>query len=222
MSNFTKSDASAEAVHRLSILACIGVALAVALAVSACACPVTWIASVPAGGSPGSVSGDGAIVPPAAGDADGDGGLYATITIGDQRFEFDLELGNNGCSQPAEGVVAGGGFTEDADPSAPLSAPRSTGAHLTFAFSPEGSLFGGSSVVVEDFSSDIEWWADEADRPSEVEPDQGLVRAWADQANIITGTASFIDPAAVRLATLEGQPVESRDGTFEISCGERP
>jgi hypothetical protein len=214
-STVTMSHRSRGSVRRAPFTAWMALMLSFAMLVSACSGSGDGDGAGPAGESPPADATDAAPGSAAVGDADGNGGSYAAITVGDQRFEFDLELGNNGCSQPATGVMAGGGFTEDADPSASLGVARTTGAHVTFAFSPEGSLFGGSSVVVEDFSSDVEWWAD-----AEQRLDQSLVREWTRQGNVVTGTASFVDPAAARVASLEGQPVESRDGTFEVFCAE--
>jgi hypothetical protein len=174
----------------------------------------------PADDQPSAIVSDDLPTPGTAPAADADG--PAVIKIGQERFEIDLQAGNNGCARPESDVVAGGGFTEDADPSAPLGTKRTTGAYLTFAFSPPDSPFGGSHVVVNDYANDVEWWADAENRPSGLRPDQGLVIDWSDNGSVIIGTASFIDPVATRSAQLNDLPVEAVVGAFEIACGPRP
>jgi hypothetical protein len=158
----------------------------------------------------------------AGGPDDPGSGDLAVIRIGEETFEVDLKAGSNGCARPEPDVVAGGGFTQDADPSAAPGTTRTTGAYLTFAFSPPESPFGESHVVVDNYANGVQWWADAENRPSGLQPDQGLVIDWSDDGRSITGTASFIDPLATRSAQLNGLPVESVDGTFEIACGRRP
>lgn len=154
----------------------------------------------------------------AGGGDDDDGPYYAIVTIGDARFEFDMDAGNNGCTRPVVGVFTGGGYTDDANPSGSLSEVRTSGARLTFAL--ETDDLGSSQVTIEDFASGADWWAGQG-RPPELGPDEGVVEGWTETGITATGTASFIDTEALRLARLDGGSVDAVAGSFEFHCAGR-
>jgi hypothetical protein len=154
----------------------------------------------------------------------GNGGQYAIVTIGDRRYEVDLEAGNNRCADPELQLGIGGdGFTADGHPEVSLSEERTSGAHVIVVVERSAIEGGGRPYAsVEDFEDGTFWLASEDNDLSGYDPDGiAVVRDWAYEGDVITGSAGFIEQESAA-AQAGGRPIDIVDGTFELYCGPRP
>lgn len=135
------------------------------------------------------------------------------MTIGDERYEFDLVSGWSQCITMG-GAIGGAGNSVEGN------------AQVDFTLPPEGweSLdddWEPPYLRVDDDDADTSWRAgDEVVMGWDgIDEDMSEVTSYTIDGRSASGTAMFVDLTQAMLAGIDGSEIESVSGTFEISCG---
>jgi hypothetical protein len=136
----------------------------------------------------------------------GDG--LVVVTIGDDRFEFDMDEGFNVCRDVFGGLQFGGAGTDGRDTTVSGWIPPADWE------SYDDNRYDAPSIELDVKETNSQWLADE-ERAEErgYAPGTSQVDSFEIDGLQASGTATFIDSFAIG----ETEPVQ---GTFEVSCTE--
>jgi hypothetical protein len=148
-------------------------------------------------------------------DGDDDGFDFGTgtavVTVGDNRYEFDLTAGFVVCRDVFDAIQVSGPSAADENVSLDAWIPPTDWESF------DDGRYDPPQVTIEDDTNDAKWVADQA----RVEllpdfPEESRVDSYEKDGMSAAGTATFIDEYAL----LRGDPAEPVQGTFEIACAE--
>jgi hypothetical protein len=151
--------------------------------------------------------------PPEDGGSEAQGDNTAVVTIGTNRYEFDMTPGNvQRCDPDFFGAFWGIGVSSDGGE-----------ASLNLLLPPEGdpNFEDPPSVTVNDQANDLDWQADPEFVASyaQLEGIAIQVDSWTIDGNTASGAATFLDAnAAYAFVGGTADAPELVQGTFEISC----
>jgi hypothetical protein len=136
----------------------------------------------------------------------GDG--LVVVTIGDDRFEFDMDEGFNVCRDVFGGLQFGGAGTDGRDTNVSGWIPPANWEDF------DDNRYDAPSIELDNKETNSQWLAD-VERAEErgYEPGTSQVDSFEIDGLRASGTATFIDSFAIG----ETEPVT---GTFEVSCTE--
>ena len=140
--------------------------------------------------------------------ATGLGENVAVVTIGDQRYEFDVTPGS---IQRCDPNFFGAFWALGAD---------ADGNGIELLIPPEGdpNFEDAPYVNVGDDALDIEWIANSDKEMAGVDPGESQVDSSTVDGTYISGTATFVDLNATFAFQGGGAEPQSVTGTFEVLC----
>lgn len=137
----------------------------------------------------------------------------ATVTIGDDTWQFDSESGPTAaCNTDFYGGVR-----------VTLSAPGLAGSFVMMLPGdewPELGIDDPANAVVTITEDDQEWYADprQNDRFDDLAEGSSVISSWAIDGNTISGEGTFLDRNSYFGALGDLSQVDIRDGTFVVRC----
>lgn len=155
------------------------------------------------------------------GDDDGDapGSESATVTIGDETWEFELSSRFAACIALGGAIGAVGPAADGTSVTVDISLPPED-----WESQPAGD-WDAPSLRINDKATDRDWRAG-GDIMADVlagvgaSEDLSMVTSFSIDGSSASGTASFVEMRALQLAGASGEALpDAVQGTFEVSCG---